>query len=169
MKRLFLLLVALCLFIPSALVFAKGNFDYIAVKGPGITGEINITNPALTADFFAFADFTQGEIPPPADPGQGYEIVRVYVEVVDDKPTDRPFDQLHYYPYTGYVFYDGLVEGASEYDGKWYAANPSANEPFRAALAERARLNWIPLAILAVMLAVFLVAYNRKPKRTMDD
>ncbi|MCK6539112.1 MAG: hypothetical protein L6Q26_03550 [Anaerolineales bacterium] len=168
MKRLSLLLVALSLFIPSAIVLAQGGFDYLTVKGPGITGEINITNPALTQDFFAFADFTRGEIPPPADPGQGYEIVRVYVETVDDKPTARPFDQLHYYPYTGYVFYDGLVEGSSEYDGKWYAANPSANEPFRAALAERARLNWIPLAILVVILAAFFIAYNRKPKPNTD-
>lgn len=169
MKRLSLFLVALCLFVPSAIVLAQGNFDYLTVKGPGITGEINVTNPALTSDFFAFADFTRGEVPPPADPGQGYEIVRVYVETVDEKPTARPFDQLHYYPYTGYVFYDGLAEGASEYDGKWYAANPSANEPFRAVLAERARLNWIPLAILVVMLAVFFIAYYRKPKKTMDD
>lgn len=165
MKRLFLFLVALCLFNPSAIVVAKGNFDYIIVKGPGITGEINITDPALTQDFFAFADFTQGEVPPPADPGQGYEIVRVYVETVDDKPAVKPFDQLHYYPYTGYVYYDGLAEGASEYDGKWYAANPSAEEPFRALLAERARLNWIPLVILVVMLAVFFIAYYRKPRQ----
>ncbi len=157
------------LLVPTLLVFAKGNFDYLAVKGPGITGEINITNPALPGDFLAFADFTRGEVPPPADPGQGYQVVRVYVEIVDGKPSPTPFDQLHYYPYTGYVYYDGVVNGSSEYDGKWYAANPMANEPFRAALAERARLNWIPLAILAVMLAVFLVAYNRKPKRTVDD
>lgn len=165
MKKFPLLIIALCLFIPSSMVLAQGNFDYLTVKGPGITGEINITNPALTDDFFAFADFSKGEVPAPADPGQGYEIVRVYVETVDDKPTVKPFDQLHYYPYTGYVFYDGLVGGASEYDGKWYAANPSANEPFRAVLAERARLNWIPLAILAVMLAVFFIAYRAKPKQ----
>lgn len=168
MKKLSLFLVALCLFVPSAIVAAKGEFDYIIIKGPGITGEINVTNPALTSDFFAFADFTQGDVPPPTDPGQGYEIVRVYVETVDGKPTARLFDQLHYYPYTGYVYYDGLVEGASEYDGKWYAANPSANEPFRAVLAERARLNWIPLAILVVMLAVFFIAYRAKPKKTKN-
>jgi hypothetical protein len=169
LKKYTALLLVLGLFVPATLVFAQGGFDYLTVKGPGITGEINITNPALTGDFFAFADFTQGEVPPPSDAGQGYQVVRVYLETVDDKPTARPFDQLHYYPYTGYVFYDGLVEGSSEYDGKWYAENPMANEPLRAVLAERARLNWIPLAILAVMLAVFLVAYNRKPKKTMDD
>jgi hypothetical protein len=156
------------LFAPTSLALAGGGFAYLTVKGPGINGEINITNPALTQDFLAFADFTQGEARPPAEPGQGYQVVRVYVETVDDKPVIKPFDQLHYYPYTGYVFYDGLVEGSSEYDGKWYAENPSANGPFRAALAERARLDWIPLAALVVILAVFFIAYYRKPKQTKN-
>ena len=163
-KRILALPFTLGLLLPAMLVFAKGNFDYITIKGPGITGEIDVTNPALTGDFFAFTDFTN-EVPPPADPGQGYQVVRVFVETVDSKPSDHPFDQLHYYPYTGYVFYDGLVEGSSEYDGRWYAANPSANEPFRAVLAERARLNWIPLAVLVVILGGFLFAYYKKPKQ----
>ncbi len=162
MLKKFALLIALGMLIPVTAVFAKGKFDYLTVKGPGITGEINITNPVLTSDFFAFADFTQGEIPPPFDPGQGYQVVRVYVETVDGKPQDVPFDQLHYYPYTGYVFYDGLVFGASDYDGKWYAANPAADAPFRAILAERARLNWIPLAALIVIMAGVAYAYFKK-------
>jgi hypothetical protein len=169
LKRLALLSLVLGVLVPSMGALAKGNFDYLTVKGPGITGEINITNPALTADFFAFADFSQGSVPPPADPGQGYEVIRVYVEMANGKPSPTPFDRLHYYPYTGYVFYNGIVNGSSEYDGKWYAANPSAEAPFRAALAERARLNWIPFGVLVVILAVFFVVYNRKPKKTTDD
>jgi hypothetical protein len=161
MKKYIFLFLALCLIIPTTLVLAKGEFDYITVKGPGVTGEINVTNPALTGDFFAFADFSMGPIDPPADPGEGYQIVRVYV--VDTKP--EPFDQLHYYPYTGYVYYDGLVNGSSEYDGKWYTANPSANEPFRAILAERARLTWIPFAALVLILGGFLIAYRSKPQK----
>lgn len=148
--------------LPTAFVFAKGEFDYIAIKGPGITGEINVTNPALTQDFFAFADFSQGEVPVPADPGQGYQVVRVYVEFTDSKPQDLPFDQLHYYPYTGYVYYDGLAEGSSEYDGKWYVANPAAEAPFRNVLTQRALLTWIPFGVLVVALIVFFVVYNRK-------
>jgi len=163
-RRYFTLLLAVGLLIPSVLVFAKGEFDYITVKGPGITGEIDVTNPELTQDFFTFADFTQGEAPAPADPGQGYRIVRVYVEFTDSKPKDLPFDQLHYYPYTGYVYYDGLVEGSSEYDGKWYAANPAAEKPFRSVLMQRALLAWIPFGVLVVALIVFFIAYNRKPK-----
>lgn len=163
-KILFLLLV---LFIPTSVVLAKGGFAYITITGPGIIGEINVTNPALTQDFSAFADFSKGEIPAPADPGQGYQVVRVYVETVDGKPTDYPFDQLHYYPYagTGYVYYDGIVEGSSEYDGKWYAANPAAEKPFRNALTQRALLAWVPFAVLLVILAGFFIAYNMKPKK----
>jgi hypothetical protein len=32
------------------------NFDYLTIKGPGITGEL-VYQSALTVDFFAFADF----------------------------------------------------------------------------------------------------------------
>lgn len=162
MLKKFILSFALGILIPATAVFAKGNFDYLTVKGPGITGEINITNPALTDDFLVFANFPQGEVPAPTNPGEGYQIIRVYLETVDGKPTARLFDQLHYYPYTGYVYYDGLVEGSSEYDGKWYAANPAADAPFRAVLAERARLNWIPLAALLLIMAGVAYAYFRK-------
>ncbi len=162
MLRKFVLLITFGFLLPATIVFARGNFDYITVKGPGITGEINITNHTLTDDFFAFADFTQGDVPPPADPGQGYQVIRIHLEIVDDKPTDRLFDQLHYYPYSGYVYYDGLVEGNSEYDGKWYTANPAAAAPFRAVLAERARLNWIPLAALLVIMVAVAYAYFKK-------
>jgi hypothetical protein len=166
MKKYPYFLFLLVLFVPFSFAHAKGDFDYLTVKGPGITGELNVTNPALTADFFAFADFSKGEVSSPVDPGEGYQVVRVYVVKENDKPAPTPFDQLHYYPYTDYVFYDGLVGGSSEYDGKWYDANPAAEEPFRAALAERARLAWIPLVVVALLLAVFILAYYREPKTT---
>jgi len=166
MKKLLYIILMLALFVPTSLALAKGNFDYITVKGPGLQGELNLTNPALTS-FFAFADFSKGAIDPPADPGEGYEITRVYVITENEKPNPTAFDQLYYYPYVddGYVYYVGLADGSSEYDGKWYAANPSADAPFRAGLAERARINWIPFAVLVVILGVFVFAYYRKPKQ----
>ncbi len=143
---------------------ADGGFDYIAIKGPGIIGEIDVTQAALTEDYFAFADFTQGSIPAPANPGQGYQIVRLYVVFEDDKPRNVPFDELHYYPYTGYVYYVGVVDGTSEYDGKWYAANPAAEAPFRGVLFQRALLAWVPFVLLVAILVWFAVAYYRKPR-----
>lgn len=149
----------LVLLLPSLMAHAKGGFDYITIKGPGITGEINVTNTALTEDFFVFTDFSSENIDKPADPGQGYQVIRVYVE----GNQDHPFDQLHYYPYSGFVYYDGLIEGLSEYDGKWFRANPAAEEPFRRVLAERARFTWIPLIVLAGILLVFYWQYRRNP------
>ncbi|HEY5728450.1 MAG TPA: hypothetical protein VIS72_00250 [Anaerolineales bacterium] len=160
------LLLFVVLLIPTSLALAEGNFDYIIVKGPGLQGELNLTNPELTS-FLTFADFTQGAIDPPANPGEGYEITRVYVVMENEKPDPTAFDQLYYYPYSddGYVYYIGLAKGSSEYDRKWYEANLSADAPFRAALAARARVNWVPFAVLIVILAVFLVAYYRKPNK----
>jgi len=160
MKKLFASLLTLILLLVPSLALAKGGgFTYISVKGPGIIGDVVITNPALTESFLAFANFSAGEIPAPADPGQGYQITRAYV--VNDK--DQPFDQLEYYPYTGYVHYIGLAEGTSEYDGNWYAADPAADAPFRAALKAKATLTWIPFAAFLVIMAVIFIAYRSKP------
>jgi len=164
MKKTILTLLTILVLVPTTIATADGNFDYITVRGPGLTGEVNITNPVLTKDFFVFADFTKGPVEPPADIGEGYEVVRVHVDYTNEKPTPIPFDLFYYYPYTGYVYYQGLVDGSSEYDGQWYLANPAANEPFRDALAQRARLTWIPFAVLAVILVWFYIAYRRKPK-----
>lgn len=159
-KNLLRCILLFGLIIPTINVVAKGDFDYLLVKGPGITGEIDITDSALTGNFFAFANFAQGNIPAPQQTGEGYQIFRIYV--VDGK--DQPFDQLHYYPYTGYVFYDGIVNGSSEYDGKWYRADPAAEVPFRAALRTTATLSWVTFAVVAVILGGFYVAYRSKPK-----
>lgn len=159
MKKVIWLLLLLGLFVPAFGVFAKGEFDYLLVKGPGIADELDITDPSLTRNFFAFADFSKGSITVPADPGQGYQIFRIYV--VDGK--DQPFDQLHYYPYTGYVYYDGLINGSSEYDGKWYSADPAADAPFRGALGKSAKLTWITFVVVTVFLVGFYIAYRSKP------
>lgn len=158
MKKIAWIAAALLILIPSISAFAKGEFTYITVSGPGLSGDLTVSNPALTQSFFAFADFSKGAIDAPADPGEGYQVVRLYV--VDGK--EAPFDSLQYYPYSGYVYYNGLVEGSSEYDKKWYAADPSATEPFLSALKQRAKLTWYPLAVLALILVVFFIAYRKK-------
>ena len=110
----------------SVTVFAKGGFSFIAITGPGLDEEIRATDLKLTEDFFAFADFSRDKANPPKDPGEGYEITRYYI----DGKREIPFDQLHYYPETGFVFYDGIVNGESEYDGEWYSANPDIRPLF---------------------------------------
>ncbi|MCI0607869.1 MAG: hypothetical protein L0Z71_02260 [Anaerolineae bacterium] len=49
------------------------------------------------------------------------------------------FDRLHYYPDTGFVYYDGIVNGSSEYDGKWYTARSDMKATFETALFNHIR------------------------------
>ena len=112
MKKIIFLFLVLGILIPSTLGFAKGEFDYIVIKGPGITGDISVTNPDLTQDFSSLQIFHRRNSAS-LRPRAGYQIVRMIVK----GSSSDPFDQLHYYPYTGYAYYDGLVNGSSEYDG----------------------------------------------------
>ena len=134
--RIALGLALLLSLITSTSVLAKGQFSFIAVTGGSLTDEVRITDPTLTQDFFAFADLYRDKAEAPADPGVGYEITRYYV----NGHTETAFDRLHYYPETGYVYYDGIVGGSSEYDGKWYTAKPDMQKTFETALNTQIRL-----------------------------
>ena len=123
-------LAILLALVTSISVLAKGGSSFIAVTGPGLKEELRATDTGLTEDFFAFADFYRDKVEAPANPGEGYEITRYYV----DGKREIAFDQLHYYPETGYVFYDGILNGESEYDGEWYAANPAVKTVFESVL-----------------------------------
>ena len=123
--------VALAMFlIVSTTVFAKGGFDFITITGPDLKAAVRITDASLTEDFFTFANFYEDKTKAPADPGIGYEITRHYVQGV----SDVIFDRLHYYPESGYVFYDGIENGDSEYDDEWYTANPRIRSVLESAL-----------------------------------
>lgn len=118
-------------------VSAKGSFSFIAVTGAKLADEVRISDPALTQDFFTFADFYRSKAEAPVDPGVGYEITRYYVNGY----TETPFDKLHYYPETGFVYYDGIANGgSSEYDGAWYTAQPAIKSTFESALLTQIRL-----------------------------
>jgi hypothetical protein len=117
-------------------VFAKGNFSFISITGKDLKEPVRLSDPALTADFFTFADFYQSKTKAPVDPGMNYEITRYYV----DGNRESAFDKLHYYPDTGFVYYDGIVNGSSEYDGKWYIAKPEIKSVFETALSTQIRL-----------------------------
>jgi len=123
-------LALLLALITSVTAFAKGEFAFIAISGPGLEEEIRATDTQLTSDYFAFADFYRDQVEAPADPGEGYLVTRYYA----DGMGEIVFDQLHYYPETGYVFYDGIVKGESEYDGEWYTANPAIKTIFESVL-----------------------------------
>ena len=128
--RIALGLALICSLLISVMVSAKGGFDYITISGPGLKEAVLVTDTALTVDFFTFANFYEDRARPPADPGAGYEILRYYTEGIGA----RAFDRLHYYPESGFVFYDGIENGESEYDGGWYTANSTIKPLFESAI-----------------------------------
>lgn len=136
----------------------KGDFAYITVIGQGLAGELTLTSETFVKDFFAFANFDENKIDPPADydPDFAFEISRFYI--VDSKAA--AFDKLVYYPDQGYVFY-AAGEAGSPYIEQWFTANPEIEAPFRAALSERARVSLIPAGIFVVLLISFGFIYFR--------
>ena len=117
---------------------AKGNFSFIGIAGASLSSELCSSDRDLTTDWFAFADFAGGGIAAPAIPPEGgYAITRYYI----DGGRESAFDQLHYYPAAGLVYYDGIVNGWSEYDRKWYAAKPQIKLVFQNALTREQLLH----------------------------
>ncbi len=157
MKKLTWIVAALLVLIPSFSALAKGDFTYITVKGPGVTSELTISNPLLIR-FVSFTDFSQNVAEAPAEPGDGYQVLRAFV--VNGK--EEPYDLLYYYPTSGYVYYEGMASGSSEYDKKWYVADPAAKAPFQTALRRQAQLMWYPAILILILLAVFYFAYRKK-------
>ncbi|HJR81119.1 MAG TPA: hypothetical protein VJ821_13680 [Anaerolineales bacterium] len=131
--RIALGLVLSLALITSITVFAKGSFSFITIAAPDSKDVVRATDPALTSDFFTFADFSRDKTKAPADPGAGYEITRYYI----DGKREIPFDRLHYYPETGFVYYDGIVNGSSEYDGEWYTARTEIKGIFESVLSKQ--------------------------------
>jgi hypothetical protein len=117
--------------VSSITAFAKGGFDFITITGPDLKKGVRVTDTALTKDFFAFANFYEDKTEAPADPGVGYEITRHYI----DGSREYIFDRLHYYPDTGFVYYDGIENGGSGYDDKWYTAKPETITILESALS----------------------------------
>ncbi|HET9914128.1 MAG TPA: hypothetical protein VFQ13_19700 [Anaerolineales bacterium] len=133
--RVALGIASLITLITSIAAFAKGGFSFISITGGNLKEELRVTDPDLTTDFFAFADFSTDRTKAPADPGTGYEITRYYI----DGKRETAFDRLHYYPETGFVYYNGIVNGSSEYDGEWYTAKPEIRKTFESVLPGRVK------------------------------
>src|SRR6185369_2409145 len=115
-------------------------FGLVVISGGGLAADIEVTDRHLL-DFGSFNDFSQSLIEAPADPGTGYIISRGWPN--DAFTPFAPWDRLRYYPgaagQPGYVFYEGLVNGSSEYDGHWYRASANAEQYLLPLLAAQQR------------------------------
>ncbi|MBI3162247.1 MAG: hypothetical protein HYZ23_07040 [Chloroflexi bacterium] len=141
----------------------EGDFAYVTVKGQGLAMELTLTNEVFVKEYFAFANFDENKIDPPADYDKdfGFEITRY--RIVDGKA--KAFDNLYYYPDQGYIYYEA-AQVELPYLEQWYTANPQIEAPFRAALAERAKISWIPTVLFLVFVVVFIYFYFRaRPKQ----
>lgn len=115
-----------------SLAQAKGPPDKLTISGPGLQGEVEVTDPALLANVglgsLEQLDSSGSSIPAPTV-GEGYTLVR-YLR--NPNGTYQPWDQAHYYPNAvdgrGVVFYDGMLgSNSSELDGKWFYTRPEGD------------------------------------------
>jgi hypothetical protein len=115
----------LCALLLPAAVGAKERFERVTIVEEGSSVAVQVTDAALL-DFFSFSEFpAQILAHPPKPTTKAYVVMR---GTVTPDGVYEAFDQLHYYPgesptQPGFVYYDGLVKGWSEYDKKWYVAS----------------------------------------------
>jgi hypothetical protein len=118
-------LVLLLAVTPSAA--AKGAFAKVIVYGAGLA--VESSDPSLMR-FDAFNGFSNAYPGTPSVTDEGYLIVRY----AQDQRTGEylAVDSLRLWPTSlssgsiPFVYYEGLVNGWSEYDHKWYEAKPEA-------------------------------------------
>lgn len=120
------------LFMLPHVALAKGPFGRVMISGGQPPFEIATTDPALLA-FFSFSEFHTSHIPAPQVAEPGYVVTRGWIRVSGEF---EAVDRLRYYPSTtpgqrGYVFYEGLINGGSEYDQRWYWASTNGDEAMR--------------------------------------
>lgn len=128
----------LILLLPAA-AGAKGRFERVTIAEEGSTVETLVTDEALL-DFFAFSEFPKQVLAQAPRP-----TTKAYVVTRGGFTPDgvyHAFDRLHYYPaaspgHSGFVYYDGLVSGWSEYDHKWYAASAEGDRAMSRFIASR--------------------------------
>src|SRR5262245_11962277 len=79
----------------TAAAWAKGPPSKVIIAGPGLAGEVEITDPE-TLQAFSFFQFENiyRKVDAPPDPGEGYVVTR-YIE---NGLTLIPWDRVIYYP-----------------------------------------------------------------------
>lgn len=125
-------------FMAISLASAKGRFSTVVIMALG-TGELRIVSDPDLEGFTALADFTNGS-KDATNPGSAYadsyEVTRI-----GEGEEGRLFaiDRLRYVPpgskEHGYILYEGLINGSSEYDGKWFPTTLAGDEVMKRILS----------------------------------
>ncbi|MBZ0289729.1 MAG: hypothetical protein K8I30_19050, partial [Anaerolineae bacterium] len=155
LRWILILSILAAVLLSANLALAKGGWGKIEISGDGLSGVVEITDPVLLEGFSlgAFQDLALGSIDPPLVIGSGYQMRRGW----DSGPVIFvPFDEVHYYPDpsggAGYLYYDGLVNGSSEFDGNWYRVTPTGEavmQQFLAAQDVQPDLTDVPARVLS--------------------
>ena len=133
-----LVLAALVALALPGFASAKGPASRIVIVGPGLDGELELVDDSVLLGALSMAALEDFMRPaePPAHPTPGFELTR-YFET--NTGQYMPFDQVVYHPAPdgepGLVHYLGIVNGSSEYDGRWFHIQPSGERMLRDVLS----------------------------------
>jgi hypothetical protein len=125
LKSGLVLAIALLLARPAE---AKGPPNMVTITGPGIAGQVRITDASMLDpfSFYQFNDLERRIDPPAGDLGPGYRITRYVMASRGGRMALIAWDYLTYYPNPaggpGYLYFDGLDKsiGSTEGQGEWY-------------------------------------------------
>jgi hypothetical protein len=129
------LAILLVLAVPAS---AKGIASLIEIEVPGLENTIRVEGLDAVWDLSIgqLEDFTQ-PLDAPADAGVGLYLTRY---LSDNERDTYPFDNVVYFASQtggrGYVYYLGMINGRSEYDGRWFQATPEGDAAISAVLAQ---------------------------------
>ncbi len=158
----------------SNLALAKGTFAKLVMSGGRLTSDVEITDPALLG-FMSLSDFSSARTQKPGAVGDGYFVTRF-----EQNSTGAfiAWDRLRYYPNSsgsgGYIFYEGLINGASEFDQQWYLVTPEADVALRQVLATSTSdlpapaQSLLPLMILAILMLVTIFGLAVVKRRSLN-
>lgn len=119
-------------------VLAKGAFSKVTIEAPALVEPIEVTD-VQQLEALGMLDlmdvFSDAEVNPD-DLGAGFTLTRYGFTGTEHVP----FDQVIYYPSEAgnpaYIFYVGIINGGSEYDGRWFNANDTGDAVMRQILSE---------------------------------
>jgi hypothetical protein len=138
MKRyvvaVFAVLITAALLAQFSAAHAKGPADRIVISSPLLAEDMVLTDrdTLVQISMANLENFEAGSIEAPAGLTAGYTLDRQFEE---SPGKFRSFDRVVYYADPGgdlgYVFYEGIVNGSSEYDGRWFRARPAGDAAMR--------------------------------------